>query len=212
MSRWFRIVALLVAGMALAVPAASAAAPRQVRVGSLPRVPPGASLRTALAPTAPLDTTVVLKPRAPAALEAYATAVSTPGSSLYHHYLSVAEFRERFAPTDSQIAAVAASLRGHGLSPGGVSANGLALPVRANSGALSRAFAITLRQLRLASGRAAFAPDQAPSLDASVAGLVQNVLGLDNLVMPHPLAASAARARAHAVPHVATGGPQSCGA
>ncbi len=166
----------------------------------------------ALQPTTPLDTTVVLKPRDPAALEAYATAVSTPGSSLYHHYLSVSQFRQQFAPTDSQIAAVADSLRRHGLTPGTVTANGLAIPVRSNAGGLSRAFSISLRRLRLHTGRTAFAPDQAPQLDASVAGLVQSVLGLDNLVVPHPLAVPAARALPRAVPHVVTGGPQPCGA
>lgn len=164
----------------------------------------------ALQATTPLNTTVALKPRDPAALEAYATAVSTPGSSVYHHYLSVSEFRQRFGPTDAQIAAVQGSLRRHGLNPGTVTPNGLAIPVRANAGGLSRAFAITLRRLKLRTGRIAFAPDQAPQLDASVAGLVQNVIGLDNVAVPHPLALRAARERAQAAPQVVTGGPQPC--
>jgi hypothetical protein len=198
--------------MLLAASAVSAAAPHQLRVGRAPPVPTGAAVLGGLAPTTPISTTVVLKPRDPAALEAYATAVSTPGSNLYHHYLSVSEFRQQFGPTDSQIAGVAASLRRHGLTPGRVSANGLAIPVRSNAGGLSRAFGLSLRRLRLHSGRTAFAPDQAPQLDASVAGLVQSVLGLDNLVVPHPLAVPAARALPRAVPHVVTGGPQPCGA
>lgn len=191
---------------------ASAATPDQVRVGPRPPVPAGSAVLGALTPTTPVDSTVVLKPRDPSALEAYATAVSTPGSSLYHHYLSVAEFRQRFAPTASQISAVQSSLRRHGLALGGVTPNGLAIPVRSNAGALSRAFAISLRRLKLHSGRSAFAPDQAPLIDSSVAGLVQNVIGLDNVEVPRPLAVPTARPRAQAVPHVVTGGPQPCSA
>ncbi len=196
--------------MLLAVSAASAASPHPVRVGRVTPVPKGASVLGGLTTTTPIDTTVVLKPRDPAALQAYALAVSTPGSSFYHHYLSVSEFRQRFGPTDSQIASVLSSLRRHGLNPGAAAPNGLAIPVRANAGALSRAFAISLRRLKLHTGRTAFAPDQAPQLDASVAGLVQDVVGLDDLALPHPLAVRA-RAQARAVPHVATGGPQPCG-
>jgi hypothetical protein len=164
-----------------------------------------------LVPTTPLSTTVVLKPRDPAGLEAYATSVSTPGSSLFHHYLSVSEFREHFGPTDSQISDVLASLRAHGLTPGAVAQNGLSIPVRTNAGALSRGFAISLRRFKLKTGREAFAPSQAPQLDASVAGLIQTVLGLDNLARARPLAVQAARAQPQAVPHVVTGGPQPCG-
>jgi subtilase family serine protease len=181
-------------------------------VGPRPQLPAGASALGALAPTTPIDTTVVLKPRDPAALEAYATAASTPGSGLYRHYLSVSEFRQRFAPPDSQISAVKSSLRAHGLAPGDVSANGLAIPVHSDAGLLGRAFALSLRRFKLHGGRTAFAPDQAPLLDASIAGLVQNVLGLDNVALAHPLAVRAARAQAQAVPHVVTGGPQPCGA
>jgi hypothetical protein len=211
MLRWsWRILALVATGTLLAVAVASAAAPREVRVGRVLPVPSGAAVLGGLAASTPINTTVVLKPRDPAALQAYATAVSTPGSSVYHQYLSVAEFRQRFGPTDSQIAAVVASLRAHGLTPGAVARNGLSIPVHANARGLSRGFAISLRRLKLASGRAAFAPDQAPQLDASVAGLVQSVLGLDNLAVAHPLAVHAARPQARAVPHVVTGGPQPC--
>jgi subtilase family serine protease len=51
-------------------------------------------------------------------MAAYASAVSQRGSSVFHRFLSVAEFRARFAPTARQIAEVRASLRSHGLTPG----------------------------------------------------------------------------------------------
>ncbi len=62
----------------------------------------------------------------------------------------------------------------------------------------------------------AFTNTQAPELPHSVAGLVQGVLGLDDLALPRPLAlrrAGAAPAQAGsggARPRVVTGGPQPC--
>jgi subtilase family serine protease len=200
--------------VALVAASGAAASAGQVRVGAAAVRPAGSAVVGALAATTPLDVTVALNPRDPAALQAYATAVSTPGSPDYHQFLSVAQFRQRFGPTDAQIGAVVASLRAHGLAPGAVSPDGLSIPVRSTAGAIGHAFSTSLERLRLRSGRTAFANAQAPLLDASVAGSVQAVLGLDNLAVPRPLALRAAHrpgaARAHVTRQVATGGPAPC--
>jgi subtilase family serine protease len=189
--------------------AASAPAPR--RIGFAPRLPAGARVVGALSQSTRMTATVVLAPRDPAGLQAYATAVSTPGSSVYHRYLTVAQFRARFAPADAQIAAVSASLHAHGLSPGPVSANGLAIPLTSTAGAIGRAFSTTLERVALAGGRTAFVNSEPPLLDASVAGIVSNVVGLDDLAVPHPLALRGSAGRvAHASRHVLTGGPTPC--
>jgi hypothetical protein len=65
----------------LAVPAGAASV--AARVGSLPLVPNGAVEMGRLAPSTVLTVDVALKPRNPAFLASYATAVSTPASSLY---------------------------------------------------------------------------------------------------------------------------------
>ena len=211
---WVKIATALsvCAGLAAAAFAASATAssPHAVRLGAAPRLPTGTRTIGALGPGTGLDLTVTLKPRDPAGLEQYATAVATPGSSVYHQYLSVDEFRQRFGPTDAQIAAVQASLHAHGLSPGRVSANGLAIPVRSSAGSVARAFAISFERIALPSGRNAFANTQAPQLDGSIAGAVQGVVGLNSLARAHPLALRVPHGRAHAIRHVATGGPQPC--
>ncbi len=215
MSRFvFRLVVAVAAGVLLAGSsiAAAASVSHTVRVGSAPRRPAGSRVVGTLPTTTPVSVSVVLKPRDPAALQSYATAVSTPGSSVYHQYLSVAQFRQRFGPTASQIVAVSAALRAQGLKPGVVSANGLAIPVSSTAGTLSRAFSTSLQRVTGPGGQAGFANTAAPLVNSSVAGVVQGVVGLDNLAVRRPLALRAAHARARASGHVATGGPQPCSA
>ncbi len=199
----------------LAVPAV-AAGPSLLRFGHAPLLPSGAKILGALTDAAPLHVTVALKPRDPAALQAFAAAVSTPGSALYGQYVTPAEFARRFGATSDQIASVKASLRAHGLAPGGVSVNGLSIPVAAPASVLERAFSLKLERITLATGRAAVTNTVAPLLDGAIAGVVQGVLGLSSVAAPHPLAlrpsAGAGSSRPRAIRHVATGGPQPCAA
>src|SRR5438105_693855 len=134
---------------------APAASPRAVRFGAAPRLPAGAHVIGALSSSARIKLSVLLRPRDAAGLQQYATAVSTPGSGAYHHYLSVAEFRQRFGPTDAQIAVVTASLRAHGLHPGSVTANDLEIPVTSTAGGVGRAFSTSLERVSLPGGRTA---------------------------------------------------------
>ena len=213
--------ALLVAG-AVAGPASAAAGStlsRQVRLGELPRLASGARVIGALAASAPLHIAVALKPRDPAALAAFAQAVSTPGSSVYRDYLSPAQFAQRFGATTAQVAAVSASLRAHGLRPAAVTANHLSVEVTATAAQIERAFSLTFQRMSLASGKQAVVASAAPALDRSIAGDVQGVVGLSSLSTPQPLDLTPGilrpQARSHlaprAQPHVATGGPQPCG-
>ena len=212
------VTVALLGGAVLGIPSAMAASAGSKRVGAAPRYPSGARSVGALSPSARIPILVALSPRDPSALARYASAVSEPGSSLYRHFLTVAQFRARFAPTNQQIAVVEASLRSHGLAPGSVTANGLLIPVAASAGRLASAFGTSFAQVRLSSGRTAFANTRAPQFDTSVAGLIQGVIGLDTLTHPHALSlglphVSGAHSRlavAHAT--AATGGPQPCSA
>jgi hypothetical protein len=197
--------------LALAIQPA-AASPRQIRVGRAPRLPAGARVLGAVAPDIPLGVAVALEPRDPAALSAYATAVATPGSSVYHDYITPAQFARRFGATTTQIAAVEASLRGHGLVPGAVSANDLSITVQASAGQLADAFSTSLQRVVVPGGRAAYANASAPALDASVAPDVQGVIGLNTLSAPAPLDRTRAADRRIGLsrPQVATGAPQAC--
>ncbi len=207
-------------GLLVGASTVAAATPSRVRVGSPPRHPARSRVVGALPGTARIELTVTLKPRDPAGLATYAAAVSTPGSSLYHHYLTVGEFRQRFGPTRAQIDTVRASLAAEGLRPGSMSANGLAIPVSASAGAVAKAFSLSFQRVALPTGRTAFANTQAPQFTTSSAGIVQSVIGLDTLALPHPQGIRARHGQARAAspeagaatPQVVTGGPQPCSA
>ena len=197
---------------------AQAAAPLSP-IGRVPEVPAGARVLGTVPNTEPISAAVTLNPADPTGLASYANAVSTPGSGAFRDYLSVSQFRARFAPSDSQIAAVRSALSADGLTVGNVTANGMDIDVSGTAAQMSTAFATSFDQVRLRSGRVAYANTSAPKLPLSVAGLIQGVLGLDSLQKPqpdalgHPAATTAAgRVGPSLAGRVVTGGPQPCAA
>jgi hypothetical protein len=191
---------------------ASASAARTRRIGSAPQLVSGSRVVGSLAGAEKLKVDVTLAPRNPAALAAYATAVATPGSSVYHHYLTVAQFAARFGPTKAHIAAVESELRTAGLHPGSITRNDLSIPITATAGKLGHAFSTRFDSVRLKGGRRAFANTSAPQFSTRVAGYVQGVIGLNTLALPHPVDLSHARSHLARAPHVVTGGQQPCNA
>jgi YVTN family beta-propeller protein len=193
-----------------------------VAVGNAAYVPVGtADLGQAKASQAlPLD--VVLQPRDPAALQAFATAVSTPGNRLYGHYLRPGAFPSVFGPTSAAINQVTAEMSTLGFHVGTLSANHIILPVATTVGTAERALGVTINSYRLPSGRIAIANVQAPRLPATVGRLITAVIGLDTIAQAMPAdegaLAPAARAR-YATParhtpaaHAHVTGPQPCSA
>lgn len=170
----------------LAAPSVALAGPTH-RVGSKPPLPPGATAVGPLGGSTQLSVTVTLQPRDPAALAAYAQEVSTPGSSVYHRYLSVAQFAKSFGPTDPQVSAARQALRAQGLDPGPLSANHLSFSLTASSARLARALNTNFARYRLRDGRTAYANTNAPRLSGSGASIVQAVLGLNNLALEKPV-------------------------
>jgi hypothetical protein len=204
---WF-----VAAPSALAMKARAVRAEKTVRLGTTPRHPAGARVIGALAGSTRIRLTITLQPRDAPALASYATDVSTPGSSVFRNYLTVAEFRQRFAPTDAQIESVRKSLEADGLGAGTVTPNGLAIELSGTATALGRAFSTSFNRFALPNGRTAYANMEAPQLASSVAGAVQSVIGLNDLATPQPLDVTSSRSgiTPRSTPHVVTGGPQPC--
>jgi subtilase family serine protease len=128
---------------------------------------------------------VYLAGRNPAGLAAYATAVSTPGGSSYHRFLSTTEVRQRYGPTSAQVSAVKAWVTGAGLSVTAVTQHYLAVrgPIRA----LDRAFRVQLARFRTPTGAVATAPLQDATVPAAARSAVLTVTGLDTqAVLMHP--------------------------
>jgi subtilase family serine protease len=209
-----RLAATALAGLAVTAPAALAANAPAERVGEAPELPRGAAVVGAARPQQELQLYVALEPARPEALEHFATEVSTPGSPGYGRYLSVAEFAQRFGAPQQEIAAVRAALEARGLDVGAAAANRLSLPVTATVAEAESAFATSLSQVRLASGRVAYVNDQAPAVPAAAAPYMQAVLGLDDLSRSHRRGPS--RAEAPAAPATTasaglpTASPQPC--
>ncbi|HEV3054992.1 MAG TPA: protease pro-enzyme activation domain-containing protein [Solirubrobacteraceae bacterium] len=185
-----------------------------MRLGAAPRIPAQARVVGSVAPASKLQITIALAPRDPAALQQFATAVSTPSSPEYRNYITPAQFASRFGPTAAQIAAVQNNLRSHGLTPGTLTANHLSLKVTATAGAIESAMSTTLDKIALPGGVTTIVNRLAPRLDAGIAPLVQAVVGLDGAAALRPLLVRRT-ARRYATtnrPQVVTGGPQPCAA
>jgi hypothetical protein len=170
---------LLLAGAAPAVAAAGRDAravgsgpARWSPVFARPAVSAGSRPVGPLPGSAVLSGAVALKPRDPAALAAYAAAVTTPSSPLYEHYLGTGRFGAWLGPSRSVIAAVEGHLRSDGVRVTEVSGNGLLVSFTATAADAEAAFGTKLERYRLAGGGAGFAPAKPVALPASIAPAV----------------------------------------
>lgn len=133
-----------------------------------------------------ITVTVLLKSRDEAGLDRLAKAIYTPGSGQFHKFLSAREFHRRFDPSPAAVAKATAFFAKHGMT---VRQDGNLLEVTGPARAHEAAFGVKLHQFEVpAFGRnAAFrfhaAMGDAQVADASVASLVDAVVGLDN--QPH---------------------------
>jgi subtilase family serine protease len=193
--------ALTLGGLAMAT--AAQAAPRRAIAGTHPQWAT-ASHRVASQAVAAGTVTarVYLAGREPAALAAYAAAVSTPGNVLYRHFLSPAQLQARFGTTPAQFAAVESWLRSSGLSVTSVSnhvADGY-VAVRGSAASASRAFAVTFGAYR-ADGAVVRAPEQAATAPGNVASSILTVTGLSTARQAmRPASATAATVTTSAKP------------
>jgi subtilase family serine protease len=154
--------------------------------GPAPTLPSGAAVVGPSTPSNQVTAAVSLEPRDPAALQAFVTAVSTPGSPQFHHYLAAGQFGSTFGPTASTVAATRSWLASSGLQVGPTSASGLLIPVSGTVATMEQAFAVPLVQTRLPGGRLARAETANPQVPASLSGAVGGVIGLSTVSEAHP--------------------------
>lgn len=206
------IALVAIAGQVSPLVPSSSAAGGLTRIGAPSPLASAARTLGAVSASARLHVTIVLKPRNPGALAAYAREVSTPGSSVYHAYLTPSQFAAQFGASSRAVRAVESSMRAHGLIVRGPAANRLAVPVLGTAAQIERAFAVSLRRVVLRSGMRAVLASAAPALDRSISGEVEAVLGLTSTLAPRPLLARAPKlARSpHAVGRAADAGAQAC--
>lgn len=164
------------------------------------------------APYSNMRLTVSLKLRNVDKLKAFLDAVQDPHSPQFRQFLTPGEFTAEYGPTRAQVDAVVQFLRQNGIRVRDVSPNRLLIHTEATTRAYEHAFGIMINDYRL-NGRQFFSTVDQPKLPAAIAGVVQNVIGLNNAAQmrPHnhirPLGAAGPMARGvtpHAVPPVST--------
>ncbi|HZU40250.1 MAG TPA: S53 family peptidase [Solirubrobacteraceae bacterium] len=163
----------------------AAAAPSSVRLPGSASPVAASTPRVGSVPAgSPVSFEVELALPHQAAAEAFARAVSTPGSALYRHFLTPAQWEQRFSPTAGQVAEVVGFLRHSGLHVTGVSADRMAVQATGSAAAVERAFGTRLSYHRV-DGHALRVADRDLSLPAAIARVVAGIAGL-NQVLAHP--------------------------
>ena len=186
--RPFAALALAASALASAPLVASAtvkvSGPRAL-VQAAPALPLGARVTGPLSPSSQLHFDLQLRMHNGAAFTSLLKAVTSPTSPLYRHYLSRGEFARLFGATTSQIAAVDATVAAGHLRVLGVSSNRLFIRVQGSVKDTARFFSTAFAAVRLSSGQRGWMTTTSSRIPANIAGAVQSVVGLDNLVSAH---------------------------
>jgi subtilase family serine protease len=178
MANNFRLKALVVALGLASVATATAATLASTSMARPTRLAQGDAVVGALSATQPMHVVIGLKLRNKAQLDAY---ISRPGFKP----LSGAAFAARYSPTAAQAQAVAHFLELSGFSNVKVSPNRILVSGDAPAANVQRAFQTSLVSVRTHDGRMAYANTSDATLPGSLQPLVNGVVGLQNVHVPH---------------------------
>lgn len=108
-----------------------------------------------------------------------------PSGLDYRHFLSVAEFAERFSPTVEDYQAAVEFAKANGFTVTGTPANRLIVPISGSVAQIKSAFHVRMNVYQHPTeSRTFYSPDREPSLDRSVP--VEHIAGLNNFSIPRP--------------------------
>lgn len=172
------MVALAVVFLVFGAVASAAGNGRVALAGSVPAWAKSSALKGSASANSSVGFRVYLGWRNESAVEALAKAVSNPSSRSYGHYLTPQQFRQRFAPSQSDVNAVKAWLRSQGFQVGYVPQNNHYVEAEGTVAQANAAFGVTLNEYRY-KGMTLRAPASALTVPSSVAGVVESVVGLD---------------------------------
>ena len=125
-----------------------------------------------------------------AGAEAYAQAVSTPGSATYGKYLSPTAWITRFAPENSDFAPVLQYLKDNGLIITGVPKSRLFITFRGTPDQVNALFGAALHLYRY-QGHELVAPSKAPTLKSDLASAVSAIVLDQGRLLTRPNAVGA---------------------
>lgn len=119
----------------------------------------------------------------PSGVLALAKAVSDPHSASYGHYLTPAQFRSRFAPSQAQVTQVRSWLRNAGFSVEYTSQNNHYVSAEGTVAQAAAAFGTSFGMYKV-QGLTVRSPSSDISIPSSLAGIVSGVIGLDDSADP----------------------------
>ena len=143
-------------------------------------------------PSETVSASIILNVTNPQALMDYIQATLTPGDPNYHRFLTVGQFRTRYAPSTQQIMKLVQYLKSFGITIDKIYADNLDITVSGTVAEFNAAFAIQLQD-HVKNGKRFHRPAQKFSLPSDISGLVLGVAGLDS--QPDRLHPMLARAR-----------------
>lgn len=180
----------LVSGMFLAAlfygTAAAAPSGRATLAGSIPSWANASNFKNSTTTSDNVGFRVYLGWTDPAGAAALAGAVSDPSSASYGQYLTSAQFRQQFSPSQANVGAVTDWLRSQGFTIDYTPSNNLYVAAEGTVAQASTAFGVSFGNYAV-SGMTLRSPESALSIPASIAGTVEAIAGLDEsaaLVQP----------------------------
>ncbi|GAC1451892.1 MAG: S53 family peptidase [Ktedonobacterales bacterium] len=171
------IVAVALVGNAFS--ARANASSRSTLAGSAPSWANAKNYKSAADATADIGFRVYLGWNNPSAVEALAQAVSDPHNASYGQYLTPAEFRQRFAPSQAQVGAVQTWLKSQGFDVQYTPTNNHYVSAEGTVAQAEAAFGTTFGMYSVA-GLTVRSPAADVSIPSSLAGTVSGVIGLDD--------------------------------
>jgi hypothetical protein len=153
--------------------------------GSVPVLPAGAVRVPVAAPEAKqrLTITVTLKRSDETGFQRFLSAVQSPASPLYHHFLTQAQLTAAFGPSQTSYDEVLAWLQSEGFTAVQGSPNRLTITVAGARAQVANAFAVTIADYRVR-GRGVYSNTTEPVLPAAIAGEIEAVTGLSDVARP----------------------------
>jgi kumamolisin len=119
-------------------------------------------------------------------LDSFLKEVYDPASPSYRHFLTVAEFTERFGPTQEDYDAVVRYAKAYGFEVVGGSRDGMIVQITGPVSAVEAAFHVNMGNYQHPTeGRTFYGPDREPTADLPFR--LWHISGLDNYSIPHAM-------------------------
>jgi kumamolisin len=182
---FFSVTALLLAISGFSGPSAANAA-THLRSTQLPLAVRKTSDNGRVAPSFPITFNIALPLRNEGQLDTLLKRLYDPSDPMYKKFLTPAQFKLAYGPTDDSIAAIKTFAANNGLSVVDIAKNNSYVKVSGPSAQVERALNVEMHWRTDTTGRKFYAADREPTVSADMAGKILGFAGLDMAGKGHP--------------------------